>query len=258
MPNKNELESLVNLATNSPAIDSTAFPATPSDAFWSSTTYAPFPSSAWFVNFVSGYSYADNKTYSFYVRLVRSGQSFAPFDSLASSKSYTAATATSTGSETASFTGGGAGCAYATSQFQAAPASPPAGVTMPHGVFAFTTTDCGAASTLNFTLTYPQALPAGTQYYKYGSEPGNATPHWYVFAATISGNQITFSITDGGAGDSDARAGFIADPGGPGVPVGPIGAGGVTNVPTLSEWSLLLLVGLMGLLGVRGSRGRKW
>jgi hypothetical protein len=88
-------------------------------------------------------------------------------------------------------------------------------------------------------------------------KPGNATPHWYVFPATISGNQITFNITDGGAGDSDARAGFIADPGGPGVPAGPVGAGGVTGVPTLSEWGLLLLVGLMVLLGVRGSRGRR-
>lgn len=38
VPNKNELESIVKIDSSSPAIDTTAFPGTPSDWFWSSTT----------------------------------------------------------------------------------------------------------------------------------------------------------------------------------------------------------------------------
>lgn len=169
--------------------------------------------------------------------------------------SYSAPSATGTGNITAGFTGGGAGCAFAASQFSTAP--PPSGVTLTHGVFSFNTTNCGAGSTLNFTLTYPQALPAGTRYYKYGPEfGGSQTPHWYVLpGAVVSGKQITFSITDNGVGDSNPAAGFITDPGGPGVQAG---AGvGVTGVPTLSEWGVLILTTLMAGLGLCVLPGRK-
>lgn len=75
MPSKNELESLVDItkATN-PVIDLAAFPATPTSSFyWSSTTYAPDPAMAWDVYFGTGSSFADVKTVSGQVRLVRSG-----------------------------------------------------------------------------------------------------------------------------------------------------------------------------------------
>ena len=48
----------------------------------------------------------------------------------------------------------------------------PGGVTCPHGLFDFTTTGCTPGATLSFTITYPAALPAGTQYWKYGPVPG--------------------------------------------------------------------------------------
>jgi hypothetical protein len=89
------------------------------------------------------------------------------------------------------------------------------------------------------TITYPSAFPAGTQYYKYGPVAGNTNPHWYTLPATITGNTIVFSITDGGLGDDDMLANAtIVDQGGPGNP-GP--AGSATAIPTLSEWMLALL-----------------
>lgn len=164
-------------------------------------------------------------------------------------RSYTAASPGGGGPITVSFTGGGAACGFTSSSFSAA--TPPAGVNLPHGVFNFTTSGCTVGSTLNFTITYPYALPAGTQYYKFGPEfGGSAVPHWYVLpGAVVSGNQITFSVTDNAQGDSDATPGVITDPGGPGAP------GGVTGVPTLSEWGLLLLSLLM-LGGTAWSRRR--
>lgn len=74
LPNKNELESLVLITANNPAIDLNAFPATPSQFYWSSTTYTPDPAVAWVVSFNVGVSLADLKTAGYVVRLVRSGQ----------------------------------------------------------------------------------------------------------------------------------------------------------------------------------------
>lgn len=165
----------------------------------------------------------------------------------AAGTSYTAPSATGAGNITAAFSGAGAGCSYTMAQF--ANAVPPAGVKLIHGVFNFATNDCGAGATLDFTITYPQALPPGTRYYKYGPEfGGGQTPHWYVLPATISGKQIHFRIRDNGEGDSNPAAGFIADPGGPGVPDD---GSEVVSVPALSAWTLLALAGLMALSGVR-------
>jgi hypothetical protein len=174
--------------------------------------------------------------------------------------SYTAPSATGTGNITASLTGGGAGCAYTTAQFipvTGNPASPPAGtappgVTFPHGLFDFTTSGCTPGGTITVTITWPSALPAGTQYWKYGPTPGDATPHWYVLPVAIAGNVTTFSITDGALGDDDLLAnGTIVDQGGPG---GSGGAGGATSVPTLSEWAMIALALLLGFLGMRQAR----
>jgi hypothetical protein len=85
LPNRIELESLVKIDASSPAIDTTAFPNTPSSAIfhsWSSTTDASTPTRAWYVKFSVGNSGTLDKTESGYVRLVRGGQSFAPFDAL--------------------------------------------------------------------------------------------------------------------------------------------------------------------------------
>ena len=54
LPNRTELESLVQIDAASPAIDGTYFPGTPSSWYWTSTTYAPYPANAWDVNFDMG------------------------------------------------------------------------------------------------------------------------------------------------------------------------------------------------------------
>ena len=83
LPNRTELESLVKIDADFPAIDGTYFPATPSNWYWTSTTYAPDPAGAWYVNFSFGDANASNKTNTNHVRLVRSGQWFGAFDALA-------------------------------------------------------------------------------------------------------------------------------------------------------------------------------
>jgi hypothetical protein len=88
LPNVKELRSLVDKSKPGPgqvglvpSIDTTAFPGTPAAGFWSSTTYTPDSAVAWFVHFSYGDTSYFYKTNTYYVRLVRSGQSFAFFDS---------------------------------------------------------------------------------------------------------------------------------------------------------------------------------
>jgi hypothetical protein len=71
LPNKNELESIVENHCFSPAIKSEVFPATPSAYFWSSSPYAAVPSAAWSVDFGFGLVNASVKSGSILVRLVR-------------------------------------------------------------------------------------------------------------------------------------------------------------------------------------------
>ena len=73
LPNKNELETLVVLTNPNPTIDLTAFPATPQNNYWSSTTETSFPANAWYVD-ADGRTYPEFKVYDFAVRLVRGGQ----------------------------------------------------------------------------------------------------------------------------------------------------------------------------------------
>jgi hypothetical protein len=73
LPNLNELTSLVDDTTYSPAIDG-VFQNTNSYPYWSSTTNAHNYDSAWIVNFGNGYQYNGNKGTSNYVRCVRAGQ----------------------------------------------------------------------------------------------------------------------------------------------------------------------------------------
>lgn len=80
LPNKKELESIVESCGHSPAINQTLFPATPALYYWSASSYVADPSNAWFVNFNVGYTSNYFKTYNFTVRLVRGGQAFDSFD----------------------------------------------------------------------------------------------------------------------------------------------------------------------------------
>jgi len=73
LPNINELRSIVDYTTLSPAIDSTAFPATATWGYWSSTTDALSSLKAWYILFVDGWTLPTPKTSSFNVRCVSSG-----------------------------------------------------------------------------------------------------------------------------------------------------------------------------------------
>jgi hypothetical protein len=164
--------------------------------------------------------------------------------------SYSAPSATGTGMITASFTGGGATCSFSAPQFIGAPpGSPPvpptlpqANTSFPQGMFDFSLVGCTAGSTITMTITYPGVV-TGMQYWKYGPEAANPTPHWYVMPATLSGNTAIFSITDGGQGDDDLAAnGVIEDQGGPGF-------GGGNNVPAMSWWMMVLTGMMLVLIG---------
>jgi hypothetical protein len=76
-----ELESIVEDQCFSPSINSNIFPNTPASVFWSASAYAYYSSGAWLVSFGSGLAYGSDKSGAYQVRLVRSGQSFASFDS---------------------------------------------------------------------------------------------------------------------------------------------------------------------------------
>jgi len=74
LPNVKELMSIVDYGTAGPSVDTTYFPNTKSNKYWSSTTYAGLTLFAWYVDFNSGLVLFDLKTNTSYVRAVRAGQ----------------------------------------------------------------------------------------------------------------------------------------------------------------------------------------
>ncbi len=73
LPDEHELISIIDSDMNFPSIDDTAFPATPANNFWSSSSCAYNGSNAWFVTFYYGYMYDIDKTSGGHARCVRSG-----------------------------------------------------------------------------------------------------------------------------------------------------------------------------------------
>lgn len=124
-----------------------------------------------------------------------------------------------------------AGCsAIVSPAFMPASAGGPAG--FPYGLLGFTLTGCTTGGTATVTVTYSENLPSGATFYKY--QNGS----YATYPATVGANTVTFTLTDGGAGDSDgARNGSIRDPGGIGVPM----VASLANIPTLSEWGMFML-----------------
>jgi len=170
-----------------------------------------------------------------------------------SSDSFSGPTGTASGTQTVGFNSTTGGCTFQSHLFSvpALVTNPPAGWSFPHGVVDFTIASCaanGAAVTL--TLTYPQALPAGSVYWKYGPQTSGGPNVWYQLpGVVINGNQVTFTLTDGLIGDDDWIAnGTIADAGGPAFPV----AAAAVPIPTLDEWALIALSALLAVLGLRG------
>jgi hypothetical protein len=71
LPNLNELRSIVDRTkATGQAIDTSIFPATVSDRYWSSTTYATSTTNAWFILFGDGAVDSFLKSDSHYVRCV--------------------------------------------------------------------------------------------------------------------------------------------------------------------------------------------
>lgn len=73
LPNKQELQSLVENRCYDPTINLTIFPNTISSQTWSSSLYIGQNSYAWLVNFSNGHSSNDSKSNVYLVRLVRGG-----------------------------------------------------------------------------------------------------------------------------------------------------------------------------------------
>ena len=71
LPNVKELFSLVDKSRVSPAIDATAFPATPSSYFWTSSPYAGSAGYPWSVYFGVGFVDSYLRGGYYHVRLVR-------------------------------------------------------------------------------------------------------------------------------------------------------------------------------------------
>lgn len=175
-------------------------------------------------------------------------------------QTYSGPSPTGSGTITATFSGGGATCVFASARFiplTGDAASPPAnsappGVQFPHGLFDFATTGCTPGSTLQFTITYPSALPNGTQYWKYGPTPANPpapSPRWYTLPAAVAGTVVTFTITDGALGDDDLTAnGAVVDAGGPGV-------GAATAVPVGDGLLWWLALGMLAVAAWQRRRG---
>ncbi len=90
------------------------------------------------------------------------------------------------------------------------PSGAPAAVNFPFGLLSFSVTDLTPGATVNVTLALPSAA---TSYWKY--DEGVFTQ---FAGATFSGNNVTLTLTDGGAGDQDGVVnGVIVDPGAPGT-----------------------------------------
>jgi len=166
-------------------------------------------------------------------------------------KTFNAPTTTGSGIQNVVFIGGGDPCGFVAGTAPVATPQPlpPGGYVFPHGVFASTIANCVVGATLNFAVTYPQALPAGTVFWKYGRTLADPSSHWYQYPAVISGASATFTLTDGGAGDDDLVAnGSIADLSGPAFFQGFAVPAGVRQVPALDDYGRWLLLTMIGLL----------
>ena len=132
----------------------------------------------------------------------------------------------------------------------AAPAPYP-GATMPHGAFRLRLINCQPGETVRVAVTFPDLT--GFTVKKYGPTPDSPLSSRYYDPVNlqISGNTVTYDVTDGGWGDNSfgAQDGTINDPV---VPV--LLAPSPAAIPTLSTWGLGGLAALLGLLALRSGR----
>jgi hypothetical protein len=74
LPNKNELETILEESCSAPAINARVFPATPPAYFWTSSPYYSLGRGAWSIDFAYGLVNASVKSGNLNVRLVRGGR----------------------------------------------------------------------------------------------------------------------------------------------------------------------------------------
>ncbi|ROR49210.1 putative secreted protein (IPTL-CTERM system target) [Diaphorobacter nitroreducens] len=158
------------------------------------------------------------------------------------------------GTATATLSGGGASCTLdPTSGFASLSNPAPAGKTMLYGEYAFQASGCAASVTM--TLEYPQPLPQGVQFWKYGPATVGATSStWFPLAGvtlSVDRKTVSYTITDNGVGDSDPVAGAIRDPFA--LVAGPV-VSDPASIPVDAPWALGLLSAALGALGWRRQR----
>ncbi|WP_298214713.1 fibronectin type III domain-containing protein [Acidovorax sp.] len=156
-----------------------------------------------------------------------------------------------TGTAMATLSGGGASCTLNPSNTSfMTPSSAPAGRSLPHGGFEFLATGCSGGATI--TLVYPDPLPAGVQFWKFGpATAGAPTSTWFAWSgATLSTDRrtVVYTVTDNGVGDSDPATGRIRDPFVPALAA--VGADAV-GIPVNNPWALALMAVLVAWLGTR-------
>jgi hypothetical protein len=71
LPTIKELQTIVDESQTNPSIDTTAFPSTPAQSFWSSSPLAGSSSNAWLVDFSFGYTNNNDVSSASLVRCVR-------------------------------------------------------------------------------------------------------------------------------------------------------------------------------------------
>lgn len=220
LPNRTELESLVKIDAFNPAIDGTHFPATPSDWYWTSTTYAPNPALAWSVYFNGGGTNAYVKASAFHVRLVRRGQWFGAFDALdvaAPVLSALGVTGTTTTATTLQATSNEAATGYwiAVPQGSAAPTAAQVKAGVGYGAVTVVAAGNGA-----------MAAAVQRSFSVAGLSP--STPYTLYLVAEDGSNNLSTP-------PSSIDVTTLAPP------------ASAQAIPTLGEWAMLLLTGLMGL-----------
>jgi hypothetical protein len=117
-----------------------------------------------------------------------------------------------------------------------------------HGFFTFNITGIDEGATVNITITFPDPVPEGTMYCKYGPTPNNTEPHYYLMpiGSDDGDNVIWITITDGDIGDNDLTVnGVIIDDGGPGSPLEPPIGGIILGNVFSQAYQLLLLIALI-------------
>lgn len=132
------------------------------------------------------------------------------------------------------------------------PAPLPVGTRTDFTPLALTLAGGTPGASASVTVRYTQPVQPGTVYLKHGASPEGlgctgaaacALPHWYALPGAVfapDGLSVTFTLTDGGAGDSDGAAnGQITDPGLPALlAAAPTGA---QAIPALGPWALVLM-----------------